>query len=59
MEIEPVGATDRSPEMVERRIWNPPSASPEEPEEAELLLRRATSQAGDLFQSEQLGADDV
>ncbi|MPZ20055.1 MAG: AAA family ATPase [Luteitalea sp.] len=47
MGIEPIGATDRIPSLVERREWAPPAPDNDSPDEVEATLRRAVSADGE------------
>ena len=41
MGIEPLGAIERSPNLVEKRVWTMQTASAEEPDEVDLVLHSA------------------
>jgi hypothetical protein len=47
MGIEPIGATDRVPSLVERREWAPPAADNDSPDEVAETLKRAVSTDGE------------
>ncbi|HKY23388.1 MAG TPA: AAA domain-containing protein [Vicinamibacterales bacterium] len=47
MGIEPIGATDRVPSLVERREWAPPAADDDSPDEVAETLKRAVSTDGE------------
>ena len=41
--VEPIGATDHVPSLVERRVWAPPTSDTGSPDEVEETLKRAVS----------------
>lgn len=47
MGIEPIGATDRVPSLVERREWAPPASDNDSPDEVAETLKRAVSTDGE------------
>ena len=47
MGIEPIGATDRVPSLVERREWAPPASDNDSPDEVAETLKRTVSTDGE------------
>jgi hypothetical protein len=43
MGIEPLGALERAPTLVDKRVWEPPVVADEEKDEAQLALESAVA----------------